>query len=213
MKLQHKENYSGVYGIIDNKNRLYVGSSISMYYRLRRHLSDLRKNRHKNPILQNSFNKYGEDSFEACIIDISKDKLEYLEKYYIDILKPYYNVQKDPIRQPKTIQMKRKISNSLKEGYKNGSIKPTRCKEVVVYNKDAKAVGVYNTVKECVEKLGLSRTRVDAVLNKEQLHTKGYQIFFLEEEHDVQKLDLKIGNSGYLESNIKDRYIARVKSR
>jgi len=215
--IKHNEDACGIYAIVNiTNNKFYIGSSKSIYYRTRRHLSDLRKDRHKNPILQNSFNKYGDESFKWVIIDIcTENELQNLEKYYIDILKPIFNIQKNPIRQPKTKEMKKKISKSLKNGYKNGTILPTRTREVVAYSHTGE-IFHFNQVKECVKELNLSTTRVYAVLNNEQIHTKGYQIFYKDEkEHNLVKLNLQIGNSGYLERDIQTRYqkpVARLKS-
>lgn len=206
--IEHKDDACGIYIILNTtNNKFYVGSSKSIYYRLRRHLCDLRKNRHKNPILQNSFNKYEENSFIGFVLDICKEgELQNLEKYYIDTLKPIFNVQLDPIRQPKTKKMKEKISKSLKKGYKDGSILPTRTRGVVAYSYTGE-IYYFKQVKECVKELNLSTTRVYAVLTKKQPHTKGFQIFYSDEkEHVLVDLDLKIGNSGCLESKIQTRY-------
>jgi hypothetical protein len=208
MKIPLKENYCGIYAITNNKSKkVYIGSSVSVYYRTRRHLCDLRKNRHKNSHLQNSFNKHGEKCFSIVKIDVCKeDRLLYLEKYYIDVLKPKYNIQLNPIRQIKTPEMRVKISNSLKNGYRNGTIKPTKQSKVSVYNSDGSFLVEFNSIKECIETLKLSKTRVHQVLNKKQAHTKGYQIFYSNKEHNPKKLNLTIGNSGYLETDIMERY-------
>ena len=67
----------GIYKIINTKTGdCYVGSSLHIYYRLRRHLADLRKKQHANPILTNAFNKYGEIAFISNIIEeVTSDKL------------------------------------------------------------------------------------------------------------------------------------------
>src|SRR5690606_2346753 len=53
----------GIYIIICKTNEnFYIGRSIDFSRRKRQHLSDLRKNKHKNQRLQSCFNKYGEDN-------------------------------------------------------------------------------------------------------------------------------------------------------
>ena len=201
MKILHKENCSGIY-LITNlvNNKKYIGSSIQIYYRTRRHLSDLRKNRHKNPILQNSFNKHGEKNFKIDIVFKTSNNLEEYEKYYIEFYNCEYNIQKDPVKQSKTKEMRIKISNSLKQGYLDGTILPTKTRSITVYDSNGKFVKVFPQFIQCLAELKISSTRAGAVLRKKQLHTKGYQLFYTNElNHNVKILNLKIGNSGYLE--------------
>lgn len=80
---------TGVYKIINIVNKkIYVGStSLSFRYRKRDHFSTLRRNVHANSLLQNAFNKYGEDSFIFEIIEIC-EPIFCIEKeqYWIDKL-------------------------------------------------------------------------------------------------------------------------------
>lgn len=68
---------SGIYtitNILDNK--IYVGYATNFRKRKGDHISNLRKNKHKNIHLQRAFNRDGESNF----------KIELLEEYDIDIL-------------------------------------------------------------------------------------------------------------------------------
>jgi group I intron endonuclease len=68
---------SGVYKIINiTNNKLYIGSSTDVKYRLSRHKHELRKNKHDNIYLQNAWNKYGEDCFKFEV-------MLYCEKEYL----------------------------------------------------------------------------------------------------------------------------------
>lgn len=61
----------GVYCITNTvNNKIYVGSSGSIYQRTARHKCDLLKNRHANSHLQSAVNKYGIDKFEISLIKI-----------------------------------------------------------------------------------------------------------------------------------------------
>lgn len=51
---------------LENGNR-YIGSSIDLYERLKRHFYELNNNCHSNPHLQNAWNKYHEDNFDYGI--------------------------------------------------------------------------------------------------------------------------------------------------
>jgi group I intron endonuclease len=82
---------------IKNKinNKFYIGSAVNFINRKKTHLHRLRKNIHHSIVLQNSWNKYGEDNFIFEIIEeCEKENLIVREQYYIDTLKPYFNVAK-----------------------------------------------------------------------------------------------------------------------
>lgn len=64
------DKVSGIYSIRNTINgKIYVGSAVNLYKRRLNHLSTLRRNTHKNPHLQASFNKHGEDSFEFITLE------------------------------------------------------------------------------------------------------------------------------------------------
>lgn len=88
---KRNEKYSGVYRIrnIINK-KIYIGSSIDVFYRWKEHLFYLRNNKHKSPHLQSAFNKYGIENFIfEVIMFCSKDKLLFFEQKCLDVYKPY----------------------------------------------------------------------------------------------------------------------------
>ena len=75
--------------------RVYVGSSINMIKRWWAHNDDLSKRRHPNRILQNHFNKYGENDLQYSIVcECSEDVLLNREQEYIDKWNPYFNIGK-----------------------------------------------------------------------------------------------------------------------
>ena len=90
---------AGVYLISNNVNgKCYVGSTVHLDQRRREHFSRLANNKHINAHLQNAYNQYGREAFDFEIletIDIDdniKDKLLKREQFWIDNLKPEYNV-------------------------------------------------------------------------------------------------------------------------
>jgi len=87
-----------IYKITNVLNKkFYIGSSIRFTYRKKQHIYDLRKNTHCNRYLQNAWNKYGERNFIFEIIEdnISEKDLLEREQYYLDFLKPEYNILKE----------------------------------------------------------------------------------------------------------------------
>ena len=87
---------SGIYLILCTANgRRYVGSASSFRNRWKSHKRDLKKGKHGNPHLQNTYNKYGLSAFVFSILEIcSKDKLIEREQFWLDLIKPEFNVAK-----------------------------------------------------------------------------------------------------------------------
>lgn len=73
---------------------IYIGSAINFKNRKSGHLKDLKKGIHKNSKLQNHYNKYGIDDFYFEIIEELNIKELTLkrEQFYIDKLKPFFNI-------------------------------------------------------------------------------------------------------------------------
>ncbi len=85
-------NRFGVYKIkcLGNE-KVYIGSTCKTFLsRWEIHLRLLRQNKHHSIHLQNSFNKFGEDSLVFEILEILEEEKEFVvlrEQYYIDIYK------------------------------------------------------------------------------------------------------------------------------
>jgi group I intron endonuclease len=90
-------NMSGIYQIKSKAKpkRIYIGSSINIDTRWKRHLYDLAKNKHRSAKLQNHYNKYGKSDLVFSVL-ISCDKNEALEKeqFFIDSYNPWFNSAK-----------------------------------------------------------------------------------------------------------------------
>lgn len=85
---------SGIYRIRNKVNgKVYIGSSVDVNIRLYDHLNDLKGNRHANIILQRSFDKHGETTFEFApieYVELTKEKLLEREQCWMD----FYQVTK-----------------------------------------------------------------------------------------------------------------------
>lgn len=83
----------GIYRLVDQSDREYIGSSVNLKLRKYTHFWLLKKNRHFNIKLQNSWNKYGEDffRFEAFYV-CAKEELLKIEQAILDNVKPHYNI-------------------------------------------------------------------------------------------------------------------------
>jgi group I intron endonuclease len=85
------DQMTGIYALINVvTGKVYVGQAFNFQRRWKNHAIELRLNRHCNPYLQASWNKYTEDSFifivlETC--DKDKETLRVIEQKWMDKLK------------------------------------------------------------------------------------------------------------------------------
>lgn len=123
----------GIYKISNKvNNKFYIGSSEGIEKRWYQHKSYLKKNTHPNQKLQNSFNKHGEENFIFEVLEECEvERLIEREQYYIDILKPQFNIREIAVSN-KGI----KISNTSNMK-KAAKLRGERCsRKVLLYNLD-----------------------------------------------------------------------------
>src|SRR5688500_5336291 len=67
-------------------NKAYIGSTVDFKPRINRHLSMLKRNIHHSKLLQNAWNKYGENNFvfEVLFYTVCLDTLVNFEQLLID---------------------------------------------------------------------------------------------------------------------------------
>ena len=111
---------TGIYKIESRikPQRVYIGSAVKIRHRWSMHLSDLKLNKHRSGKLQNHFNKYGKDDLTFIILELCfPEFLTAREQYYIDTLKPYFNICKiagSSLGIKRSDEFKRKISEAKK---------------------------------------------------------------------------------------------------
>jgi len=124
----------GIYKIENIINgKLYIGSSVNIDKRIKRHKNDLIKNKHINCYLQREFNKYGIHSYIfECVELCNSDNLKILEQKYLDDIfssekynEKYYNISKDASggdnlsNNPNRLKIIDKIKKTLIERYQS----------------------------------------------------------------------------------------------
>lgn len=127
-KLQNK---SGIYSFLNLVNgKRYVGSSVNLYGRLSEHLHNFKSGKAHNKHLQAAWDKYGEDNFIYNIIELCPKEVRFeREQYYIDSLKPEYNLTLQVVANfghSPSEESRQKISNTLKQRYANKEISAYR---------------------------------------------------------------------------------------
>lgn len=94
--LIYRRNSHAIYRIRNTvSGAFYIGSAVCVKNRMAKHFSDLRKGKHGNSKMQNSFNKYGAEAFVFEVIEpvIAKTLLIEREQFYMDSLKPTLNIR------------------------------------------------------------------------------------------------------------------------
>ena len=143
---------SGVYKITNTTNgKFYIGSSKDIEQRFDEHKRKLKNNNHVNPILQNSWNYYGEDKFTFEVLEECENCAE-REQYYLDTFQPYkgtgYNINPmatggDPFTYNPNKELIREKMKLVNGGENNGMFGKTHDENSVLKMK-TKAKGRYS---------------------------------------------------------------------
>lgn|GEM_PF-6546463 len=110
---------SGIYRIIDEKGREYIGSTYDFNKRGTQHFSDLKRGKHHNIVLQRVYAKYGRHYFKfEPLLYCKKKYLEKIEQLLLLEVNSYYNLSTDvysPMRGRKhSEKTKQKIREAAK---------------------------------------------------------------------------------------------------
>lgn len=159
----------GVYKILNTvDNKCYIGgTTMSFQKRMRHHVSLLRIGKHKNPYLQNAWNKYGEESFSFEIIETTeKTEVFKKEQYWIDIKKTegiLYNINPLATGTPNlSKEVIERRARTLKEGYRTGRLIPSKGR--IPWNKGKK----YHST----DHLKVPKTITEKVIDKLKRHSE-----------------------------------------
>ncbi len=167
---------AGVYKIVNLVNfKFYIGSANNLKRRKGEHFCNLKYNRHINKKLQNAINKYGIENFKFEVLAICpKEYCIKLEQWFIDNLKPEYNIltmanSRFGIKQ--SDEQKEKSSNTWKnikkENLLKGNIKNTfeeivQIKRLLTLNyPDTEIKKLYNISSIALHKIRTNKTWKD----------------------------------------------------
>lgn len=191
----------GIYKITNTQNgKVYIGKSLLLKYRFKKHLWSLKKQKHSNKHLQAAWNKYGDvfwfDILELC----GKDKVNEREKFYInkfDSTNPSkgYNKTKGGDGLLATPEIKAKISKTLmgrthteerKRNQSNAQLGKKRSnqhkkaigvsllKPVTQFTKEGGIVNQWDSIKQINELLGYDITCISRCCNNKQKTSYGF---------------------------------------
>jgi len=200
---------SGVYQILNKiNNKSYVGSAVNLKNRKLQHFSNLRKNKHTNEYLQNSWNKYGEDCFEFIVLaTCPKEYCIKLEQWFIDNLSNLFNIQKkanSSFGRPCKLETKLKHSEN-RINYKHSIETKNKITNSLLNNK--RCVG--KKQKETTIKLRISSDGyVDFMLKKQkkilQMNKNNEPIKIFNSVHECSdQLKINVGDLSKICNNVK----------
>ena len=162
----------GIYCIENKLNgKRYIGSAVSVYYRLNTHKNQLRKQAHFNAHLQAAWNQVGESGFKLFVVEevaLEKEELLARENFWIR----YYKANEREFGYNKRIDASTSIgvrfSDEVKKklslahmGHKrsvetNEKIRLSQHKPVSQFDKNGLFVSDYPSMKSATEALGLN---------------------------------------------------------
>ena len=170
------KNVCGIYKLVNLVNgKIYIGSTKNMRMRLWKHRALLRHNKHHNPHLQASWNKYGEGNFDYCILEVCNEEHQYeREQYYIDTLHPEYNIAEIVEMPSYSEESRKKHSETRKKLMAEGKIKPNFQTKVYVYNLDGSFFKEFPSLAEAGRQLGINRHLIGKNLSGENARCHEY---------------------------------------
>lgn len=168
---------SGIYQITNTvSQKRYIGSAVNINSRFNSHISKLNKNRHENNHIQKSYNKHGKENFKFEILaKCPKEYLLKMEQWFIDNIKPEYNICKvagSPLGYRHTESSIKKMSDAgigrkLSEETKQKRIIKNK-KPIYQYNREGWFVKKHNSLKEAAEEIGVLSGLISASANGRQ---------------------------------------------
>jgi group I intron endonuclease len=196
-KFQYKDrNKSGVYQITIGPH-FYIGSSCNLYNRSKRHLNDLKRNMHHNDFMQRVFLKYTEEQYSIKILELCKNQIE-REKFFIDLLNPDINIDRDPVSAKKSESTKEKIS-MLMTGKYMGKDNPASVK-IYQYDLLGNYIRSFDTHKEAADYIKGSVVSIQNASKGKTKSANGFQ--WTRKYVDKIKPIAKINRKPYTEYSI-----------
>lgn len=145
----------GIYKIINLVNNdFYIGSTKDLSRRKKEHWRLLKKGNNHSIVLQNAWNKYGEENFKFEVLAICpKEYLFKLEQWFVDNLNPKYNICREDVSVPiglrhYSYQEKNKYKKIALERLKNNKQFGWPSRIILKINDSGEILKEYNSLKE-----------------------------------------------------------------
>jgi len=190
---------TGIYKITNIKNnKFYIGSTNNLIRRKKEHFSLLKRNKSHCKILQRAYNKYGELYFTFEVLAYCP--IEYLfklEQWFVDNLKPQYNIclidVSVPIGIPKSIEGRKRIGEANK--YKTHPDFGWKPRIIEKLDENNTVIKEYSSLKEYALEHNCAIGNVGKAL-KNNNRCKGFYIRY----KDLENIDTSINKNVRCES-------------
>jgi hypothetical protein len=172
--LTENKGKSGIYRWISSiSNKSYIGSSMNITKRLRKYYNINYLNSKiikDNSLIYRALLKHGYSNFNLEILEYCNKKyLINREQYYLDLLKPEYNICKTA---GSMLGFKHSAKTLLK--FKNRDIVTGHVTYII--NKENNQTKIYNSKRTAAKSLGVSHTTLIRYINKNKLLKNIYYI-------------------------------------
>jgi hypothetical protein len=185
------KNKAAIYQLINKLNgKTYIGSSINLDRRISEYLNPLyitRNLKKGNSKIMNALLKYGYINFGVKVLEVIelnltqkdiKSNILAIEQYYIDLLKPEYNINKTAGSNlgrtfSNEIRKKMSLAKLGKVGNKKGAIlskereskvlfreKSGVARKILLLNANNELLTNFNSIQQASESTGISRNRI-----------------------------------------------------
>lgn len=185
-------NQSGIYKITNTiTGDIYIGSAKNLTKRRCNHFDGLRRKVHHSIHLQRAWDKYGSTAFSFSVIEemvfpehydirLIGEHLICREQYYIDTLKPTYNILKEAGTR---LGAKLTLEQVLKMRVKG------RGRKHKVYEMDTNfnLLRVFDRVNDCAESISKSKAHVSICMMGEKLYRIGKNVYIGQQEYSSGK--------------------------
>jgi len=192
----------GIYKITNlETNEFYIGSTTQSFIKRKtKHFNDLKNNVHTNPKLQSCYNNFGKDFLKFDILEeCSQQECLEREQFYIDDLKPHYNVNKkasNSFGTKRSQEFKEAISKRKQEYYNSEnnnkkSLSETNSKYIYkIFNIKSNSIIFEDNCKEFCKKNNLKEssfhsTHSESKAIKKYHKHKGFKIL---EKIDIEEM-------------------------
>jgi len=183
---------TGIYKITCLYNsKIYIGSAVGIgkslsrtgfYRRWKEHISKLEQNKHRNYYLQNSWNKYGKESFKFEIIELcTKENSIEKENYWINYYKSYdnnigFNIIKNNLSNYNQFseEHKQKISQALLGKPRSPDLKEKLGIKVIQYDLQMKEINRFYSISEASRITNIQRQDIGQVCSGNNKTAGGY---------------------------------------